>query len=138
MLLTVSLALSLASPAPQATPTATTTPPVTTASGLEYWDLREGNGKTATAGHKVQVHYEAWLDDGMKFDSSVERDRAFVFKLGEGRVIPGWDEGVAGMRVGGRRLLHIPSELGYGAAGAGGVIPPDADLVFEIELLKVR
>ena len=138
MLLSVFLTLSLAAPAPQANPSATTTPPVTTASGLEYWDLREGTGKTATAGHKVQVHYEAWLGDGLKFDSSIERERAFVFKLGEGLVIPGWDEGVAGMRVGGRRLLHIPSDLGYGAGGAGGVIPPDADLVFEIELLKVR
>lgn len=138
MLLTVALTLALASPAAQPNPTATTTPPVTTASGLEYWDLREGDGKTATAGRKVQVHYEAWLGDGLKFDSSVERGRAFVFKLGEGLVIPGWDEGVAGMRVGGRRLLHIPSDLGYGSAGAGGVIPPDADLVFEIELLKVR
>jgi FKBP-type peptidyl-prolyl cis-trans isomerase len=101
-------------------------------------DLVAGNGDTATAGQSVSVHYTGWLTDGTKFDSSVDRNDPFEFRLGAGQVIPGWDQGVAGMQVGGKRKLTIPPELGYGARGAGGVIPPNATLVFEVELLGVR
>ncbi len=107
----------------------------TTASGLVIDDLKEGAGAPAAAGQRVTVHYTGWLADGRKFDSSRDRDDPFVFPLGRGHVIRGWDEGVAGMRVGGVRKLTIPPELGYGARGAGGVIPPNATLVFEVELL---
>ena len=106
-------------------------------SGLKCEELAEGDGEVAQAGQTVSVHYTGWLTDGTKFDSSVERSRPFDFSLGKGRVIRGWDEGVAGMRVGGRRKLTIPPRLAYGAAGAGGVIPPNATLVFEIELLEI-
>jgi FKBP-type peptidyl-prolyl cis-trans isomerase FkpA len=109
-----------------------------TDSGLKYEDLVEGEGATATAGQRVVVHYTGWLTDGTKFDSSRDRDEAFDFALGKGQVIRGWDEGVAGMKVGGSRRLTIPPQLGYGARGAGGVIPPNATLVFEVELLEVR
>jgi FKBP-type peptidyl-prolyl cis-trans isomerase FkpA len=109
---------------------------VTTASGLKYVDLQVGTGDEARAGQTVQVHYTGWLTDGTKFDSSVDRGQPFSFPLGGGRVIRGWDEGVAGMKVGGRRKLIIPAPLGYGARGAGGVIPPDAELIFEVELLR--
>lgn len=109
-----------------------------TASGLIIEDLAQGEGDTAAAGQVVRVHYTGWLTDGRKFDSSVDRDEPFDFPLGRGHVIRGWDEGVAGMRVGGRRKLTIPPELGYGARGAGGVIPPNATLVFEVELLAIR
>ncbi|MGR8932595.1 MAG: FKBP-type peptidyl-prolyl cis-trans isomerase [Gammaproteobacteria bacterium] len=115
---------------------------VTIASGLQYVDLSVGNGAEAVAGKSVSVHYTGWLDDsgnkGKKFDSSVDRGVPFTFPLGAGRVIPGWDEGVAGMKVGGERTLYIPSELGYGASGAGGVIPPGANLIFDVELLGVE
>jgi len=111
---------------------------VTTGSGLKYVDLQVGQGEEAKAGQTVNVHYTGWLTDGKKFDSSLDRRSPFSFKLGGGQVIRGWDEGVAGMKVGGKRKLMIPSKLGYGARGAGGVIPPDADLVFEVELLKVK
>jgi FKBP-type peptidyl-prolyl cis-trans isomerase FkpA len=110
---------------------------VTTASGLKYQDIKEGTGDVATAGKTVAVHYTGWLTDGKKFDSSKDRGQPFEFPLGGGRVIRGWDEGVQGMKVGGVRKLTIPPELGYGARGAGGVIPPNATLVFEVELLKV-
>jgi FKBP-type peptidyl-prolyl cis-trans isomerase FkpA len=110
----------------------------TTASGLQYEDLVEGTGQAVKAGDSVQVHYTGWLTDGTKFDSSLDRRSPFTFPLGAGRVIKGWDEGVAGMKVGGKRKLVIPPQLGYGARGAGGVIPPDATLVFEVELLGVR
>ena len=112
---------------------------------LERIDRRVGEGMEAAAGDEVSVHYTGWLHEqtahdlrGEKFDSSVDRGQPFVFKLGAGRVIRGWDEGVAGMRVGGVRELHIPADLAYGAKGAGGVIPPGASLVFEVELLDVR
>lgn len=108
-----------------------------TDSGLKYEDLAVGDGAVAVAGKKVTVHYTGWLTDGRKFDSSVDRNEPFSFALGGGMVIRGWDEGVAGMQVGGRRRLTIPPQLGYGARGAGGVIPPNATLVFEVELLDV-
>ena len=111
---------------------------VTTASGLKYTDVKVGSGTEATAGKTVDVHYTGWLLDGKKFDSSKDRGQPFNFPLGGGAVIKGWDEGVAGMKVGGTRILMIPPELGYGARGAGGVIPPNATLKFEVELLGVR
>lgn len=114
-------------------------------SELERIDLVPGSGAVATSGKDVAVHYTGWLYDdkspdqrGTKFDSSVDRGEPLVFLLGAGRVIRGWDEGVAGMRVGGKRLLLIPPEYGYGRKGAGGVIPANASLVFEVELLEVR
>ncbi len=108
-----------------------------TDSGLKYEDLQAGEGDQAAAGHSVSVHYTGWLLDGDKFDSSVDRNQPFEFTLGQGMVIGGWDEGVAGMRVGGMRRLTIPPQLGYGSRGAGGVIPPDATLVFDVELLAI-
>lgn len=110
----------------------------TTPSGLKYVELAVGEGEAAKAGDRVQVHYTGWLLDGTKFDSSVDRGQPFVFPLGAGRVIRGWDEGVAGMKPGGKRKLVIPPDLGYGDRGAGGVIPPNATLVFEVELLKIN
>jgi FKBP-type peptidyl-prolyl cis-trans isomerase len=101
-------------------------------------DLTVGDGATAAAGQSVSVHYTGWLTNGTKFDSSVDRNDPFEFNLGRGQVIPGWDQGVAGMKVGGKRKLTIPPELGYGSRGAGGVIPPNATLVFEVELLGIR
>lgn len=109
----------------------------TTASGLQIEELKEGTGEIAKAGTQVSVHYTGWLLDGKKFDSSKDRGQPFGFKLGGGQVIRGWDEGVEGMKVGGIRKLTIPADLGYGARGAGGVIPPGATLVFEVELLGV-
>lgn len=108
-----------------------------TDSGLKYEDLVEGDGDVAGPGQKVSVHYTGWLSDGSKFDSSKDRDMPFDFPLGAGHVIRGWDEGVQGMKVGGSRKLTIPPQLGYGPAGAGGVIPPDATLIFEVELLAI-
>ena len=110
----------------------------TTPSGLIIDDLSVGQGAAAAAGQQVKVHYTGWLTDGTKFDSSKDRNDPFDFPLGAGRVIKGWDEGVQGMKVGGRRKLTIPPALGYGARGAGGVIPPNATLVFEVELLGVN
>ncbi|MBI1397526.1 MAG: FKBP-type peptidyl-prolyl cis-trans isomerase [Betaproteobacteria bacterium] len=109
----------------------------TTASGLVIEDVSVGEGDVAESGHQVTVHYTGWLTSGAKFDSSKDRNDPFVFPLGRRHVIAGWDEGVQGMRVGGVRKLTIPPELGYGARGAGGVIPPNATLVFEVELLAV-
>jgi FKBP-type peptidyl-prolyl cis-trans isomerase FkpA len=116
----------------------------TTPSGLIYEDTTAGSGSEATAGNRVQVHYTGWLYDptaknsrGKKFDSSKDRGQTFAFSLGAGEVIRGWDEGVQGMKVGGTRVLTIPAELGYGARGAGGVIPPNATLVFEVDLIAV-
>jgi FKBP-type peptidyl-prolyl cis-trans isomerase FkpA len=111
---------------------------IITASGLTYEDLTVGTGVSAAAGQTVTVHYTGWLTDGRKFDSSKDRNQPFEFPLGAGYVIAGWDEGVQGMQVGGVRKLTIPPGLGYGARGAGGVIPPNATLVFEVELLGVR
>jgi FKBP-type peptidyl-prolyl cis-trans isomerase FkpA len=112
---------------------------VTTKTGLKYEDTKVGTGPEAKAGDTVEVHYTGWLaKDGKKFDSSLDRGEAFSFKLGAGMVIKGWDEGVAGMKVGGKRKLLIPAALGYGARGAGRAIPPNADLVFEVELLKIK
>ena len=109
-----------------------------TDSGLQMVDTVVGEGMIATAGNKVSVHYTGTLEDGTKFDSSVDRGVPFEFNLGAGQVIKGWDEGVAGMKVGGKRTLTIPADLGYGAAGAGGVIPPNATLIFDVELLEVN
>ncbi len=108
------------------------------ASGLQYEDLALGSGTLAEPGMTVSVHYTGWLTDGTKFDSSVDRGQPFGFQLGAGQVIRGWDEGVKGMRIGGKRKLTIPPDLGYGARGAGGVIPPNATLVFDVELLDVK
>lgn len=108
-----------------------------TDSGLKYEDLSTGAGSVAEAGQSVKVHYTGWLTNGKKFDSSKDRNDPFVFKLGARRVIAGWDEGVQGMQAGGTRKLTIPPHLGYGAGGAGGVIPSNATLVFEAELLEI-
>ena len=108
------------------------------ASGLQYTDDVVGNGKMADPGLTAVVHYTGWLLDGTKFDSSKDRGQPFSFTLGAGQVIKGWDEGVKGMRIGGKRTLTIPPDMGYGAAGAGGTIPPNATLKFEVELLDVR
>jgi FKBP-type peptidyl-prolyl cis-trans isomerase FkpA len=109
----------------------------TTPSGLTIEDVTVGTGAAAVAGKKVKVHYTGWLTNGTKFDSSKDRGDPFEFSLGGGQVIKGWDEGVQGMKIGGKRKLTIPPGLGYGARGAGGVIPPNATLVFEVELLGV-
>ncbi|MEY3524823.1 MAG: hypothetical protein RIR92_888 [Pseudomonadota bacterium] len=115
---------------------------ITTDSGLQYDDTHTGDGDLAATGHHVSVHYTGWLwengEKGEKFDSSLDRNDPFEFGLGQGMVIKGWDEGVQGMKVGGKRTLLIPPDLGYGAYGAGGVIPPNATLVFEVELLGVE
>ncbi len=110
---------------------------VTTDSGLKYKELQEGTGATPQKGQTVVVHYTGTLEDKTKFDSSRDRNQPFKFKLGEGQVIKGWDEGLSTMKVGGRRELIIPPELGYGARGAGGVIPPNSTLIFDVELLKI-
>ena len=107
------------------------------ATDLVIEDIQEGTGAVAQAGHRVTVHYRGTLTNGQQFDASYDRNEPFTFDLGAGRVIRGWDEGVAGMKEGGQRRLTIPPALGYGARGAGGVIPPNATLIFEVELLKV-
>lgn len=111
---------------------------ITTKSGLKYIEIKVGTGKVAKAGDIVVVHYTGTLKDGKKFDSSVDRKEPFSFELGAGKVIKGWDEGVAGIKEGGKRKLIIPADLGYGARGAGGVIPPNAELHFDVELLQVK
>lgn len=115
---------------------------VKTPTGLEYEVSQQGQGTAAVPGKMVQVHYTGWLNQqgqkGKKFDSSVDRGQPFVFTLGAGRVIKGWDEGVAGMKVGEKRTLYIPSNLGYGSRGAGAAIPPNSDLIFDVELLGVQ
>jgi FKBP-type peptidyl-prolyl cis-trans isomerase FkpA len=135
----LSLAFLLASAPAQNTggPTKVSGKPTKLPDGLECWDIKEGAGPAAKKGDKVKVHYTGWLTDGKKFDSSVDRNDPFVFPLGAGQVIKGWDEGVAGMKVGGKRQLRIPPELGYGSRGAGGVIPPNATLIFDVDLLSI-
>ena len=128
----------LSTPLQAATMSEKKTETKTTPSGLKYEDVKQGTGDVATSGKTVSVHYTGWLTNGTKFDSSKDRGQPFDFPLGGGRVIKGWDEGVEGMKVGGVRKLTIPPSLGYGSRGAGGVIPPDATLVFEVELLGVR
>ena len=118
-------------------------PALTTPSGLKIIDIKSGTGASPKTGQICVMHYTGWLQEpgggkGKKFDSSVDRGQPFGFRLGAGQVIKGWDEGVAGMKVGGKRTLIIPSELGYGARGAGGVIPPNATLLFDVELLGVK
>ncbi|CAN1212757.1 FKBP-type peptidyl-prolyl cis-trans isomerase [Tumidithrix helvetica PCC 7403] len=110
---------------------------VTTESGLKYQEIKVGTGALPKKGQKVNVHYIGTLENGTKFDSSRDRNSPFSFQLGVGQVIKGWDEGLSTMRVGGRRILTIPPELGYGARGAGGVIPPNATLIFDVELLSL-
>jgi FKBP-type peptidyl-prolyl cis-trans isomerase FkpA len=127
---------------PLGRPDAATNKVIEMPNGLKYTDTETGSGATAAAGSKVSVHYTGWLSNdgakGAKFDSSVDRGQPFQFTLGAHQVIAGWDEGVAGMKVGGKRTLIIPPELGYGARGAGGVIPPNATLIFDVELLGVQ
>jgi peptidylprolyl isomerase len=112
---------------------------ITTDSGLKYIELKPGNGAEVKRGDTAVVHYTGWLTNGKKFDSSLDRNRPFEFKVGAGEVIKGWDEGVAGMKAGGKRKLIIPSKLGYGERGAGdGLIPPNAELIFEVELIRIK
>ncbi|OGN16974.1 MAG: peptidylprolyl isomerase [Candidatus Yanofskybacteria bacterium RIFCSPHIGHO2_02_FULL_50_12] len=107
-------------------------------SGLQIQEIVIGQGKEAKAGDTLAVHYTGWLTNGQKFDSSVDRGQPFTFRLGAGEVISGWDQGVAGMKIGGKRKLIIPPALAYGSQGAGGVIPPNATLLFEVELLAIQ
>jgi FKBP-type peptidyl-prolyl cis-trans isomerase len=119
-------------------PTKVTGDPVKTASGLEYWDIKVGTGATAATGQAVKVHYTGWLTTGKKFDSSVGTGKPFEFKLGASEVIKGWDEGVAGMKVGGKRQLRIPPDLAYGEKGYPGAIPANATLIFDVQLVAVE
>jgi len=137
MLLIVMLPFFLVSFAPE-TGAAENEKAVTTTSGLQLIDLTTGTGREAHVGETAVVHYTGWLTNGTKFDSSKDRNKPFAFQLGAGHVIKGWDEGVVGMKIGGTRKLIIPPQLGYGAHGAGNVIPPNATLIFEINLLDLR
>ena len=119
-------------------PTKVSGQPVTTASGLKYWEIKKGSGPTAVNGKTIKVHYTGWLADGKEFDSSLDLGEPIEFVLGAGKVIKGWDEGVAGMKVGGKRQLRIPPELGYGRRGAPPTIPPNATLIFDVQLVAVR
>ena len=133
---------SFCSPSPPAadttTPSKTAGKPVVTPSGLKYYDLKSGEGVLPKKGQRVRVHYTGWLTNGQKFDSSVDRGEPFEFVIGTGRVIKGWDEGVASMKVGGERQLHIPPELGYGDRGFSNLIPPKSVLIFYVQLLAVE
>jgi FKBP-type peptidyl-prolyl cis-trans isomerase len=119
-------------------PTKVTGEPTKTASGLEYWDIKAGTGATAQTGQHVKVDYTGWLTNGKKFDSSVGTGKPFDFMLGANQVIKGWDEGVVGMKVGGKRQLRIPADLAYGAAGYPGAIPPNSTLIFDVELVDAK
>ena len=119
-------------------PTKVTGDGVKTDSGLQYWDIKEGLGPPAKAGDHVKVHYTGWLTTGKKFDSSVDAHQPYDFTLGQGDVIKGWDEGIAGMKVGGKRQLRIPPELAYGESGYKTIIPPNATLIFDVQLLAVK
>jgi len=119
-------------------PTKVSGKPVTTPSGLEYWEIKKGSGAPAKAGKTVSVHYTGWLTDGKEFDSSRDAGDPIQFQLGTGQVIKGWDEGIVGMKVGGKRQLRIPPALGYGPRGFGSSIPPNATLVFDVELMGVK
>ncbi len=145
IILVVTAGLVLAQSAPRRPATPNTSAPtkvtgdgVKTASGLIYWDIRVGNGEVAKEGSHVRVHYTGWLTTGKKFDSSVDAGKPFDFTIGNGEVIKGWEEGVAGMKVGGKRQLRIPPALGYGADGYPPVIPANATLIFDIQLLGVQ
>lgn len=137
LLFTIFGTTSASSETSTSSPTKVTGEPQKTRDGLQYWDIVVGTGATAIAGKRVSVHYTGWLANGKKFDSSVDRGKAFVFLLGAGDVIKGWDEGVVGMKVGGKRQLRVPEDLGYGPRGAPGAIPPYATLIFDVELLGV-
>jgi FKBP-type peptidyl-prolyl cis-trans isomerase len=128
---------AVAKPATNA-PTTVTGAPTKTASGLEYWDIKVGTGAVAQSGQHVKVDYTGWLTNGKKFDSSVGTGRPFDFMLGANQVIKGWDEGVAGMKVGGKRQLRIPPDLAYGAGGYSTVIPPNSTLIFDVQLVDVK
>jgi FKBP-type peptidyl-prolyl cis-trans isomerase len=119
-------------------PTKVSGKPVTTGSGLQYWDIKVGTGAVAGASKKVKVYYTGWLLDGKEFDSSLDAGEPIEFELGTGQVIKGWDQGIVGMKVGGKRQLRIPPELGYGAHGAGSAIPPNSTLIFDVELVGVK
>lgn len=140
--LTFDVELISVAPPPPPPPEAPTEVPeedyTTTESGLKYYELEEGTGPSPEAGQTAIVHYTGWLEDGTRFDSSLARGRPFPFAVGLGQVIPGWDEGVSTMKVGGKRQLVIPADLGYGERGAGDAIPPDATLIFEVELLDIQ
>jgi FKBP-type peptidyl-prolyl cis-trans isomerase FkpA len=138
LMLLLFVAACSAPPAATQNQTSATAKEVTMNDGLKYTDEQVGTGAEATAGKTAIVHYTGWLMDGTKFDSSVDRNQPFSFPLGGGQVIKGWDEGVQGMKVGGKRTLIIPPTLGYGPRGAGGVIPPNATLKFQVELLDVK
>jgi FKBP-type peptidyl-prolyl cis-trans isomerase len=109
-----------------------------TAAGVQYWEIKPGTGTAAETGKTVTIHYTGFLEDGKKFDSSVDRGRPFRFHLGEGLVIKGWDEGIVGMKVGGKRQLKVPPRAAYGDQGKGGVVPPNATLTFDVQLLDVK
>jgi FKBP-type peptidyl-prolyl cis-trans isomerase FkpA len=139
LLILLASAAMLAGQTTNSGPTKVTGKSKSTPSGVEYWDIKVGDGPVATKGKRVKVHYTGWLPNTKKpFDSSVDRGEPFEFTLGAGDVIKGWDEGVEGMKVGGKRQLKIPSQLGYGTRGAGGVIPPNATLIFDVELLAIK
>lgn len=120
-----------------AAPTKVTGEGITTASGLQYWDIKVGTGGEAKEGDHVKVHYTGWFTDGKKFDSSVDAHQPYDFTLGKGEVIKGWDEGITGMKVGGKRQLRIPPVLAYGEAGYKDIVPPNATLIFDVQLLAV-